>query len=197
MNRILPMLVLPADFTPASLPCTVSDGAACSCVLRRLTPSDAALLLKFFRSHTQETRLRRYGYAKFEMSMEQALAMVAVDQTKDAALALTEQTATAERIVAVGRYSRDAEGQGAEMAFVVHEKRRKLGMATLLLGALRVIAAGQGIRSLHALTQQDNYAMLGIFFRAGAQVNTLPGTDSVEILLEIPEPVRRRGKRGA
>jgi RimJ/RimL family protein N-acetyltransferase len=191
------MLVLPADFTPASMPCALGSWGGGELVLRRLQRADGHSLLAFFHSHTEETRYRRYGFPNYEMSPAQAEALAAIDQTRNAALAITERIGAMERIVAVGRFSRDEPGCNAELAFVTHEKRRGQGLATILLGALFAAAREQGIQLFHAQTQEDNYAMLGIFLRAGAYIQPIPGTQSVEIQIPVspaepPAPKKRR-----
>lgn len=179
------------------MPCALRSGSGGEFVLRRLQRADAHSLLAFFHSHNEETRYRRYGFSHYEMSAAQAEAMASVDQARNAALAITERLAGVERIVAVGRYSRDEPGCNAELAFVTHEKRRGMGIASILLGALFAVAREQGIQLFHAQTQEDNYAMLGIFLRAGAYIQPIPGTQSVEIQIPVvpaeePKPKKKR-----
>lgn len=179
------------------MPCALRSGREGDFVLRRLQREDAHSLLAFFHSHNEETRYRRYGFAHYEMSSAQAEALAAIDQTRNAALVITERLGGVERIVAVGRFSRDEPGCNAELAFVTHEKRRGMGLATILLGALSSVAREQGIQLFHAQTQDDNYAMLGIFLRAGAYLQPIPGTQSVEIQFPVapaeePRPKRKR-----
>lgn len=146
---------------------------------------DASKLLDFFKSHTPETVRMRYGYAGFVMTPEKAAQMAGVDQKKNAALAIVEKDGNASRIVAVGRYTLDPEGRSAEMAFVVHEDRRALGMASVLLDALTCIARQRKIERFHAQTSADNFAMLGIFLKVGARIKVIAGTDGVEANLPI------------
>jgi N-acetylglutamate synthase-like GNAT family acetyltransferase len=193
---LVTMLVLPADFTPASLPLKLGDGRGFACVLRKLNRDDDAALLRFFRSHTRQTIMQRYGTEQVAMTPERAAVLVGVDQALDAALALFEQDEQGERIIAVGRYICATEGGTAEMAFVVHEKRRRRGLCTLLLSALVAIARQQGIRELFAQTQEDNFPMLGIFLRAGAIIAIIEGTHAVEVRMPIgPAPVTSKKPR--
>jgi N-acetylglutamate synthase-like GNAT family acetyltransferase len=190
------MLVLPADFTPASLPLKLCDGRGFACVLRKLNRNDDAALLRFFRSHTRQTLLQRYGTEQVDMTPEKAARLVGVDQDHDAALALFEADEQGDHIIAVGRYICASDGVCAEMAFVVHEKRRRRGLCSLLLGALTVLARAQGLKELFAQTQEDNFAMLGIFLKAGAIISIIEGTHAVDVrmpILPLPgKPAKRR-----
>ncbi len=120
------------------------------------------------------------------MTPEKAGQLAGVDQKKDAALAIIEKDDDGSRIVAVGRYTLDLEGKCAELAFVVHEDRRTLGMASALMEALLSIASERKIEALRAQTSADNYAMLGIFLKHGAHLKVITGTDGVEVLLPVP-----------
>lgn len=180
-----PMFRLPKNFSADSLPLPMPFGHR-RCTLRQLRPDDASRLLYFFKSHTAETIRLRYGYAGYDMSPEKAAQLANVDQEKDAALVIMEREGRANRIVAVGRYSLDPDGKTAEMAFVVRENRRGLGMASVLLEALISIAQTRGIEALRAQTFFDNFPMLGIFIHHGACVTPIPGTEGVEVRVEIP-----------
>jgi acetyltransferase len=166
------------------LPLTLRFGQR-RCILRRLRAQDASKLLDFFKSLTPETVRLRYGYSGYVMTPEKAAQMAGVDQKKDAALAILEKDGTTSRIVAVGRYTLEPEGKSAEMAFVVHEDRRTLGMASALLEALTCIARQRKIERFRAQTFADNYAMLGIFLKVGARIKVITGTDGVEVNLPI------------
>lgn len=197
------MLVLPAQFTPAALPLCLSDGRGLRCTLRRLNSADAQALLRFFRSHTPETLYRRYGSEHIQMSAEKAGKLAGVDQGQDAALGLFRFDGENEEIIAVGRYICATDGQQAEMAFVVHENYRRRGLCTLLLEALRACAKAQGLRQLFAQTQEDNFPMLGIFFKAGATIAIIEGTHAIDVQLPVENlqakpsrPGARAGKKG-
>jgi len=156
------MRALPKNFRPAQLPLALKLGPS-TCTLRRLHNGDVQQLIAFFHSHSAETIQQRYGYHLTQMSPERATQLVGISQHRDAALGLIERQGRGSRLVAVGRYCLRADGESAEMAFVVHEERRRLGMATVLLQALIAIARQHKLKRLVAQTQADNYAMLRIF----------------------------------
>jgi GNAT superfamily N-acetyltransferase len=173
--------LLPVNFTPAQLPWRLRLGAL-DATLRWLEPADRDRLLEFFTSHTEETVYQRYGYAGVRMTPERAAQLVGVDQTRDAALGVIERHRPYPRLIAIGRYCLAADARSAEVAFVVHERRRGLGLGTVLLHALIAIARERGLEQLVAEVQHGNAPMLAMLRAAGAQLewpagaSTLTGT---------------------
>ncbi|MDP0500140.1 MAG: GNAT family N-acetyltransferase [Verrucomicrobiota bacterium JB022] len=153
-------------------------------VLRLLNPSDGRRLQEFFYSHTEETILRRYGFTVTRMTRERAFELVGVDQNRDLALGLFELQGPRQVIHAVGRYYLERDGLSAEMAFVVREKKRRLGMARLLIERLIAVAKSRGLHKLWARVDRDNEAMLALFRRFGAR--EVPGESLDELRVEIP-----------
>lgn len=178
------MSQLPKNFTSESLPIKIRFGQR-RCTVRRLRQQDSGRLLEFFQTHTPETVRLRYGYPGYVMTPEQAEQLAGVDQKRDAALGVFEQEGKKVRIVAVGRYTLDPDGVSAEMAFVTHEDRRALGMASFLCEALICIARERKIRRFRAQTSIDNYPMLGIFIKNGASVREIPGTEATEVSMPL------------
>ena len=66
----------------------------------------------------------------------------------------------------------DPDGHGAEAAFVVHEKMRRLGMARRLLQLLLARAIECGISRLWAQVQIGNYDMIGVLEKEGFKFRT-------------------------
>jgi len=187
---------LPARFAPANLPLRLAFGAQRT-TLRALEPGDTGALIEFFASHSEETIHRRYGYARVLMTPEQASRLVNVDQTRDAALGVFERFDGALRLIAIGRYCLGLDGRWAEVAFVVHEERRALGIGTTLLVALTAIARERGLERLVAEVEQDNVPMLQILRRAGATIHDVPQTSCVEATLFLGEPSRGVERRSS
>jgi ribosomal protein S18 acetylase RimI-like enzyme len=155
-----------------------------SFVLRPLQPSDERRLQEFFYSHTQETIQSRYGYMVSRMSRERAYELVNVDQTHDLALCLVEVQGPREELHAIGRYYLDADGRGAEVAFVTRETKRRYGMARVLSDRLRAEAKKRGLAFLHAQVSPENEAMLGLFQRYPHQLSRIAGATAVHV--EMP-----------
>ena len=153
-------------------------------LVRPLAPADEDRLISFFNSHTDETIRQRYGYHISEMTHERARRLVGVDQSRDVALGVFERAADgAEVLHAVGRYLLDATGRTAEMAFVVRESKRGLGIGTALLRALLAAARHRGMAHLYAQVQADNAPMLAVFRRHGGRLRPIPGTDTLEVFV--------------
>lgn len=163
----LPPPAMEVDGTVVLRRVTLKDGKPY--ILRSLNPSDDERLQEFFYSHTEDTIIRRYGFTVTRMSRERAFELVGVDQNRDLALGVFELQGPRQVIHAVGRYYLDESGASAEMAFVVGEKRRRVGMANLLLDSMRQTAGRRGIKFLWAEVDSDNTAMLNLFRRVGAR----------------------------
>lgn len=158
-------------------------------LLRPLGPADEGRLISFFNSHTGETIRQRYGYQISEMTPERARRLVGVDQSRDVALGVFERAPDGEEVLhAVGRYLLDANGKSAEMAFVVRESKRGLGICTILLRTLLYVARTRGMNFLGAQVQADNAPMLAIFRRHGGRVKPIPGADAMEAFVPTAPP---------
>lgn len=154
--------------------------------LRPLAPADAERLIAFFRSHNEETVRLRYGYFFREMTLARAQELVGVDQQKDLALGIfSTQPDGSETIEAIGRYFLLEDGKAAEMAFIVRESKRRLGMAQTLLEALAHVARERGLNELIAQVQRENRGMIALFRNAGASVRSVLGADAVDVRLPL------------
>jgi RimJ/RimL family protein N-acetyltransferase len=157
--------------------------------VRLLGPADEGRLISFFYSHSGETIRQRYGYRISEMTHERAQQLVGVDQSRDVALGVFERAADGEEVLhAVGRYLLEPGGQTAEMAFVVRETKRGLGLCTALVRRLLQIARARGIGYLFAQVQADNAPMLAVFRRHGGRTQTIPGADAIEVFVPTAQP---------
>jgi acyl-CoA synthetase (NDP forming) len=67
----------------------------------------------------------------------------------------------------VARYDRDADGDEAEVAFVIEDRHQGRGLGSLLLEHLAAAARERGITAFTAETLAENRAMLGVFRDAG------------------------------
>ncbi len=163
-------------------------------ILRPLNPSDDRRLQEFFYSHTEETIIRRYGFTVTRMSRERAFELVGVDQNRDLALAVIELHGPRQIIHAVGRYYLDRGGKSAEMAFVVGEQKRRLGMTRHLLERMIEIASSRGLDHLWAQVDRANTPMLALFRKF--EIREKPGEDAGTIRVELPLKANSKGKSG-
>jgi acyl-CoA hydrolase/ribosomal protein S18 acetylase RimI-like enzyme len=159
--------------------------------LRPLHPSDIRRLQEFFYSHTLETIQMRYGYAVTRMTRERAYDLVNIDQSRDLALGLFEVQGPRQIIHAVGRYYLDPDGRSAEVAFVVRETKRRLGMASTLMSTMLAVARKRGLAQVWGRVRKDNLPMLALFKRFGGQVTPSPeaGASDVDVRISLQAAV--------
>jgi RimJ/RimL family protein N-acetyltransferase len=162
--------------------------------LRPLHPSDMRALQEFFYSHDEETVRLRYGYLRDKMTGESAFKLAAVDQARDLALGIFAEEHGREEMRAIGRYYLEEGGKSAEVAFVVHEENRHMGIAGYLLGELAAVAKRRGITEFWASVLPDNRAMAGLFLAVGA-VESKSGMDGErELRMSVERILKTRKK---
>ena len=154
-------------------------------VLRPLHPSDMRRLQEFFYSHDPETVRMRYGYARDSMPSESAYKLVAVDQNRDLALAIVETLDDGEALKAIGRFYLDENETSAEVAFVVHEDSRRLGMASVLLEEMARLARRRNITTFWASVLRRNRSMAGLFLRHGAKAQADEDPSSQRFFMDV------------
>ncbi|MGL4399800.1 MAG: GNAT family N-acetyltransferase [Luteolibacter sp.] len=162
--------------------------------LRPLHPSDMRGLQEFFYSHDEETVRLRYGYLRDKMTGESAFKLAAVDPARDLALGIFAEQHGREQLRAVGRYYLDETGNSAEVAFVVHEGSRQMGIAGYLLGELAAVAKQRGIEKFWASVLPDNRAMAGLFLAVGAVESKSGGDGEREFRMSVERILKSRKK---
>lgn len=163
-------------------------------LLRPLHPSDMRALQEFFYSHNEETVRLRYGYQRDRMSGESAYKLAAVDQNRDLALGLFTEIRGRQELRAIGRYYLDDSGTSAEVAFVVHESTRRIGMSGFLLGELATTARQRGITEFWAHVLPQNRAMAGLFTASGATRSKPTDENEPHFLMHTDRIARARNK---
>ncbi|MDF1755466.1 MAG: GNAT family N-acetyltransferase [Verrucomicrobiales bacterium] len=153
-------------------------------VVRPLHPSDMRSLQEFFYAQDEETIRLRYGYAMPKLDEQTAYRMSSVDQSKDLALGVFYRNHLREDLRAVGRFYVDSTETTAEIAFLVHERTRRKGIAQYLLREMAVIARERGIKQFWASVLKRNVPMARLFANFGARKENLPGEDSNEFWMD-------------
>ena len=172
---------LVASLPPRTL--VLRDG--CAYRLRPLVRTDAAAVLEFFHTLSPESIRSRYGYLITNMTPERAHRLVEIEPEHEAALGLfAPRPGGGETLCAMGRLVHTPDHRTAECAFLVHDRCRRLGMASQLLLYLRVLGRRRGLPRLFAQVRRENRAMLEVFRRAGAQLHFDTGGEVVEV--DIP-----------
>lgn len=186
---------LPKFFTmPSFAPQVNSNGVESAWVsfsgerffFRPLYPSDMHALQEFFYSHNAETIRLRYGYHRDRMSGESAYKLAAVDQRRDLALGLFAAAGGGRlELRAIGRYYLEEDGRSAEVAFVVHENTRGLGMSAFLLVELARVAERRGVAGFWAGVLPANRAMAAVFAASGGTEDRLPQEEDRHFQLPV------------
>jgi GNAT superfamily N-acetyltransferase len=130
---------------------------------RPIRATDERRLQDFFYSHSEETIYLRYGMMVRSMPHQRALELVQLDYHRQLALVGLSGEPGDEHIVAIGRYFLDEQTHLVEVAFVVHEEYRGLGVGTHLLRSLGQIARDKGFAGITAQVLPGNTRMLKVF----------------------------------
>jgi acetoin utilization deacetylase AcuC-like enzyme/acyl-CoA hydrolase/GNAT superfamily N-acetyltransferase len=158
---------------------------------RPMHPSDVRSLQQFFYAQDEETIRLRYGFAMPVLDEGSAYKMSAVDQAKDLAIGVFYRANHRELLRAVGRFYLDQGGETAEVAFLVHEKARRKGIANHLLSEIAKIAQERGVKTFWASVQKRNKPMIELFMSRGAIRERFAGDDSDELTMDVDELVKQ------
>jgi GNAT superfamily N-acetyltransferase len=114
--------------------------------------------------------------------------IMTVDPDRDVALLVTTGSGLEEIVVGSGRYIAAGE-QGtertAEVAFIVEESHRRLGIASRLLSHLTDIARRRGIVAFEADVLAGNQSMLAVFERSGLAMRKRRDGGVVHVTLSL------------
>jgi RimJ/RimL family protein N-acetyltransferase len=137
---------------------TLRDG---TCVpVREIRAEDAAALQRLVdRSSERSIELRFFGPIK-ELSDEKARRFAEVDGKDRFALVALDPEEDEDEIVAVVRYEREGDTDGAEYAALVEDRFQGRGLGIGLTRRLIEAAQENGINRLHALVLRENGRML-------------------------------------
>jgi CRP-like cAMP-binding protein len=154
-----------------TVPVTLRDGSAVG--LRPLVPQDRDDIVELIGRQTADWRRARFfvGGRPPDRTIDH---LVNIDYLNHFAWVAVPEGSN--RSVGVGRYVRLSDDPGAaEVAFGVAAEHQGRGTATMLLGALGVIAATAGITRFTAEVLRDNGPMRAVFRRAEARWTSLEG----------------------
>jgi GNAT superfamily N-acetyltransferase/acyl CoA:acetate/3-ketoacid CoA transferase beta subunit len=158
-----------------------------NCFFRPIQPSDEPLLKELFYSHSEETVRQRYFVLLRHLSHEQVQKFVTLDYHDEMAIVGLVPFEGRERIICVGRYSRIATRNEAEAAFTVHDDFHHRGIGTFLLGYLSRIAREHGIERFSADVLAGNHAMLQVFHKVAARLQSATADGVVHLSFELSD----------
>ena len=158
--------------------------------LRPLASGDAAAVAAMFATLSPESIRARYGYLIHDMTPARATRLVDVDPARELPLGLFELGPDGSEgpLWGMGRLVHAPDGQSAECAFLVHDARRRRGLAACLLKHLRVAGRRRGLPRLFAQVRRENKAMLHAFAAAGARLHFGADSDVVEVDIPLRRP---------
>jgi RimJ/RimL family protein N-acetyltransferase len=154
--------------------------------IRSICHEDGGALLDAFQGLDRESVYRRFFTPKKELSQNEANAMTDVDFRQVVALVVTV-SGGGDALIGGGRYAM-IDGKTAEIAFVTGGNYRGLGVASLVLKHLALIARANGLRLFHAEVLADNKPMLAVFKRSGMPMHTQREGTIFLVSLELGEP---------
>lgn len=160
-----------------------------SVVVRSITPADKSFLQDEMKHLSPRSRYLRFMTAKKELSDKELVYFSEVDFVRHIALVASIIIDGKEVSVGTGRYIIADEGEilpGAEVAFEVEDEFQGLGVATVLLKHLAIIARNSGLDEFVALVLSENRQMLEVFRHSGLSVETRPTLDGMtEVRLSL------------
>ena len=169
-----------ADFAVTE---TLRNGAIVT--IRSLRAEDRERVAAAVRGLDRESIYTRLFSYRKELTDAGLDRIMAFDSERDLMLVVTTHDKGEERVVGSGRYVGSNDGRSAEVAFVVDQAYRGLGIASRLLSHLVAFARERGLDSLEADVLAGNKSMLDVFARAGLPTRTRSEGSTVHLTLSL------------
>ncbi len=151
--------------------------------VRPLKITDEKLLQDFFYSHDDQTLIERYFYVPKSMPHQEASRRVTLDYRTSMGMAILHvDEHGSERMVAIGRYQGRPEDTIVELAIVVGENVRLLGMAGYLAEKLYRYAQKAGMKEIISWVRWQNNGMKKVMENLGKIAGNLTSLADREII---------------
>lgn len=173
-------MIVPYDFT-----CTETLRNGLVVTIRAMRPEDRDRIAAAVGTLNRESVYSRLFSYRNELTEAGLNRIMTLDQNRDMALLVTTGSETAEIVIGSGRYSAQDTKRTAEVAFIVQEDYRGLGIASRLLAHLAKIARRRGIVAFEADVLAGNKAMLGVFARSGFPMKKRRDGGAVHLTLSL------------
>jgi len=158
---------------------------------RPLLPSDEFAFRSFFYSLQAETIYHRFFYHRKVFSHEAMQEQWAnVDYRMNMSIIGLLSKGGYKEIMAIGSYA-EAEGDRAEVAFVVREDFQGQGIGSHLLAILEKIAIENHYRGFSAVVLEDNAAMIRVFRKRYPNCLITPKEDGLVIEMDFESSIGR------
>jgi RimJ/RimL family protein N-acetyltransferase len=152
--------------------------------IRALRPTDEAGMLDAINHTNAESLRRRFFVTKREFSDKEKAFFLNADFVKHVALVAEIDEDGRRTIVGGGRYIVTEPGR-AEIAFVVIDAYQRLGLGTLLMRHLAVLARSAGLKEVIADVLPENAAMRKVFSKFGFQTRRGLDPQVVHLVLTL------------
>ena len=152
--------------------------------IRALRPTDEAGMLDAINHTNAELLRRRFFVTKREFSDKEKAFFLNADFVKHVALVAEIDEDGRRTIVGGGRYIVTEPGR-AEIAFVVIDAYQRLGLGTLLMRHLAVLARSAGLKEVIADVLPENAAMRKVFSKFGFQTRRGLDPQVVHLVLTL------------
>jgi len=139
-------------------------------LIRRAVCEDGPRIQRFMQSLSTQSRYERFFHPLRELTHEMLKDIVQPDEAHGTALLAFSEPARGE-VVGMAQFDVVEPGH-AEVAVIVGEGWRRVGLATQLLTDLEVVAAAVGIGEAHADILRGNAAALTLARGVGCEVDT-------------------------
>ncbi|MBY0551161.1 MAG: GNAT family N-acetyltransferase [Candidatus Obscuribacterales bacterium] len=156
--------------------------------IRSIRADDKRLLQESWQALSKQSQYFRFFSPKDKLTEADLLYFTEVDLVNHVGLGASIVSDDAEVPVGVGRYIRSDVGSnaGAELAFVVGEQYQGLGIATILLRHLVLIAREQAITEFTAFVLPENTGMQIVLHKSGLPMKQVINSAGVlEITLSL------------
>lgn len=139
--------------------------------LRPVRISDEPLLKEFYYSLSDQSRYRRFISHRKDMPHERLQDLVVIDYTRDMTILATVGDEEREVVLGIGQYGIDEDVHAADVAFAVRDDYHNLGIGSILLSYMTLLAKRQGLLGFTAEVLVENKPMLHVFEKGGFDIH--------------------------
>lgn len=152
-------------------------------ILRDLARADSEKYLIFFNGLSDESIRCRFGHVIAKLTEPEAKKRTQSSLENDRALAIFD--AECSQIVAIGRCYFDTQTKDSEVALVVSEEVRRLGLGRLLLQHLIKIAINESSSSIHAYITTRNAPVVALLRSVGFVGQSVDENGDLQLTLKV------------
>ena len=164
---------------------TLRDGSPV--IVRAIKPEDKPALQNGLDRLSRESTYSRFFYAKRQFSERELKFLTELDFERHVAIGVGLLEGGDMLPIGIGRYIVEDKSKRAEVAFTVADEFQGIGVGSLLLQHLVVVARENGIQEFFATTLVTNQKMLGVFERSRLPMQKRLSGGVVEITISLDQ----------